>query len=274
LDPKTKGAKRDCIHDTKFMKTREQLHALAILGKAHVDLLVLAYEWWLGGSSEVEMDSYIREWCKNNSLRPAFLSYQDYPASYCAQKDDVVIHGIPSKSIGINSRLWGCDIGLSDGEWVLDAAWTACGKWATGEDRDLCESSFKALMAMIKACKAGVKTGTLGSVCASNSIPYRTCQGWYGHGVGRKLHLPPDIPQHGLSGGGETVLEGSLLALEPIVSAGDGSTIVSGDRWTVRTGDRAMSAHQETVVHVEADGARVIVPWWERLPLRKLLAEK
>jgi methionyl aminopeptidase len=216
------------------------------------------------GVTTRELDKIAEDRIRAEGGVPSFLGYRGYPASLCVSVNDEVVHGIPGRRRLKEGEIVSLDLGAIVEGFHGDLAVTvAVGRIAEGLKR-LLRVTEDALEEGIRAVRPG---GHLGDVSAAIQ-KYAERQGFSvvrdfaGHGVGRRLHEDPQVPNFGRPGNGILLRPGMTLAIEPMVNAGASDVTVDPDGWTVRTRDHKPSAHFEHTVAVTEAGADVLT----RLP--------
>ncbi len=199
---------------------------------------------------------------------PAFLGYtpegarRPYPATLCVSINDEVVHGIPneSKKVLKEGDIVGLDLGLTHNGVIVDAAITVPVGEVSEESKKLLRATEKALAAGIAKAIPGNHIGDISSAIQKEieNAGFKVVRELGGHGVGELVHEEPFIPNFGRAGEGELLLEGMVLALEPIAAAGKAAVTLAPDGYTYRTKDGSRSAHFEHTILLEASGARII----------------
>ena len=192
-------------------------------------------------------------------MKPAFKGYHGYPSSVCVSVNDEVIHGIPSKKRIIqDGDLVSVDLGIEYRGLFVDTAYTYMVGRVSKEAKQLVKTTYKALCEGIKQVKVGAKVGDIASAVQTfaEGQGCSVIRKFVGHGIGRKLHLPPEVPNFGHPGQGQTLEETMVLAIEPMVSAGGYDVDILEDGWTAKTADKSLSAHFEHTVAITKKG-----PW-------------
>jgi len=195
----------------------------------------------------------------------AFLGYAPdghppYPAWTCISVNEEVIHGIPGKRVLQEGDVVGCDVGVKLDGYFADSAWTfPVGRQSARTERLLAVAQ-EALYAGIEQAKLGGRVGDIGAAIERHvrRQGFTVVHEMVGHGVGRYLHEAPQIPNHGRRGTGPLLVEGTTLAIEPMVNMGGRQIEVLKDSWTIVTRDRSRSAHFEHTVAVTRNGARIL----------------
>ncbi len=195
---------------------------------------------------------------------PSFLGYRGYPASLCVSVNDEVVHGIPGRRRLQAGEIVSLDLGAIVEGFHGDLAVTVPVGEISGDLRRLLEVTATSLEEGIRRVRPG---GHLGDVSAAiqqyvEGHGFSVVREFAGHGVGRRLHEEPQVPNFGRPGRGVELRAGMTLAIEPMVNAGTADVTVDADGWTVRTKDHQPSAHFEHTVAVTDAGADVLT----RLP--------
>lgn len=208
----------------------------------------------------IELDRVIENFILKNGCRPAFKGYQGFPASICSSINEEVVHGIPGKRSLKPGDIISIDIGLELDGYYADAAATFPVGEISGEAVDLIEITKKALNKGIGMATAGNNLSDISHIiqATAESAGYSVVRDYVGHGIGREMHEEPQVPNFGLPGRGPELKEGMVLALEPMVNAGDYEVKVLADDWTVVTADGSLSAHFEHTVAITTDGPEIL----------------
>ena len=192
---------------------------------------------------------------------PAFLGYPGYPAVICISVNDEVVHGIPSdRRTLVEGDVVGLDFGASLGGWFGDAARTVPVGRVSPEAARLLAVGEEALRRAIAAAMPDARLGDVG-FAVQQYVEAEGCavvRDFVGHGIGRKLHEPPQVPNYGAPGMGLRLRPGMVLAIEPMVNAGGFEVRTLDDGWTAVTVDGSLSAHFEHTVAVTEDGPVVL----------------
>jgi methionyl aminopeptidase len=203
-----------------------------------------------------EADTYIRD----HGCIPGFLGYQDFPNSLCVSVNDEVVHGIPGPRVIEDGDLVSLDCGLIlDGWWADSGLSVACGE-AAPEVARLIEFTREALEAGIAAAQPGNHIGDIGHAVQTRAEAggYSLVREYVGHGIGRNMHEPPQVPNYGQPGTGNVLKPGYVLAIEPMVNLGGPQVRVLEDDWTVVTTDGKLSCYFEHTVAVTERGPEVL----------------
>lgn len=212
------------------------------------------------GVSTADLDAVAEEFIRAHGGFPSFKGYQGYPASICASVNDEVVHGIPGSRVLRAGDVIAVDIGVTLDGWVSDAARTHPVGEISAIARRLIDRTRVSLERGIEACRVGNHLGDIGHAVQSEveSAGFSVVRSLVGHGVGRAMHEPPQVPNYGRPGGGQRLQEGWVIAIEPMVNIGDHEVIMGDDGWTISSKDASLSAHWEHTVAVTADGPRIL----------------
>ena len=220
------------------------------------------------GVTTEELDDLAEAMIRDYDDEPCFLGYtpeggsRPYPATLCVSINDEVVHGIPNESIKIlkEGDIVGLDLGLTHNGIIVDAAITVPVGNVNDETKKLLRATEVALAAGIVAAIPGNHIGDIGSAIQKEieSAGFSVVKELGGHGVGDLVHEEPFIPNFGRAGKGELLIEGMVLALEPIANAGKAAVTLASDGYTFRTKDGSRSAHFEHTILIEKDKARII----------------
>ncbi|MFJ9442154.1 type I methionyl aminopeptidase [Kitasatospora sp. NPDC101235] len=249
------------------LKTDAGLAAMREAGRVVADALAAVREQAAVGVSLLELDEVARGVLKAAGAASPFLGYRPsfapvaFPAVICASVNDAVVHGIPDGYRLRDGDLVSIDCGAVLDGWAGDSAVSFTVGTARPEDTALIETTRRALEAGIAAAVVGNRIGdiahAIGTVARSDR--YGMLDGFGGHGIGRRMHEDPHVPNEGRPGRGYPLRPGLVLAIEPMLLAGgrdDHRT--DPDGWTLRTVDGSRAAHVEHTVAVTEDGPRIL----------------
>ena len=241
-------------------KSKAEIERMARAGKVVRGCLDLLADAAKPGVTTKELDRLAEEFIRSHGGVPTFKGYRGFPASICASPNDMVVHGIPGATRLSDGDIIGLDVGVTLDDFVADAAVTALVGEVSEEARALVRVTREALFKGIEQCRIGNRVGDISHAVQvhAESHGYSVVRTLVGHGVGRSMHEDPQVPNFGPSGKGPSLAEGVVLAIEPMINAGDYEVEVGGDSWAVYTRDGALSAHWEHTVAVTADGPLIL----------------
>lgn len=238
------------------IKTAPELVKMRAAGNLVGRLLVALSQRVKPGVSTGELDSFSRAFIEAEGAVPAFLGYHGYPASICASVNEQVVHGIPSKRALVEGDIVGIDVGAVLDGFVGDAARTFPVGTVSAEAQRLMQATRAALNAGIAAALNNGRVQDIGAAvqASAEGAGFSVVRDFVGHGIGRKMHEDPQVPNYGRRGLGAKLKAGMTLAIEPMVNAGGHEVDVLSDGWTVMTRDRRLSAHfEDTVIITEGE---------------------
>ncbi|MDO4910144.1 MAG: type I methionyl aminopeptidase [Corynebacterium sp.] len=221
------------------------------------------------GVSTLELDEIAETTIREAGAIPTFKGYGGFPGSICASNNDVIVHGIPSAEVVLEEGdLLSIDCGATLDGWVGDSAWSF-GIGELAEDVDKLNRATE--WVLMEGMKAMVPGNHLTDVSHALEVATRKAEqkfgvelfivdGYGGHGIGREMHMDPYLANEGRPGRGPILQEGSVLAIEPMLTLGTVDNAVLEDDWTVVTIDGSWAAHWEHTVAATAGGPRILTP--------------
>ena len=242
------------------LKTSKELSDMKLSCKISAQALRLAGELIRPGVSTAYVDKMLHEFILSQGARPTFLGYGGFPASACISINNEVIHGIPSEERIIqDGDIVSVDVGAAINGYTGDNAATFAAGRISGEAQKIMDVTKECLCRAIQAAQPGNRLGDIGHAVQScaESYGFAVVRDYVGHGVGRKLHEDPAIPNYGTQGHGLKLLPGMTLAIEPMINI-KGSAVVVRPDGTVLTKSRSLSAHFEHTVAITASGPVIL----------------
>ncbi len=214
------------------------------------------------GATTAELDRYAEAFIRGHAgAEPAFKGLYGFPATLCISVNHEVVHGIPSVRRRLaEGDLVSVDCGVKLEGFYADAAVTLPVGDLAPEAKELVELTREALYRGIAEARPGNRLGDVGAAIqeVADRHGYGVVRELVGHGVGRSPHEEPQVPNFGRRGKGMKLVEGLVIAIEPMFNLGTAGVRTLPDRWTVVTADRKVSAHWEHTVAVTADGPRIL----------------
>jgi methionyl aminopeptidase len=230
--------------------------ASAILAETLQELAGLVRE----GISTAELDDFARDGIRRRGGEPAFLGYNQFPASLCVSINEQVIHGIPGKRRLRAGDIVGLDIGINLQGYFSDTAITLPVGSVSAVRARLLSATRECLARGIKAATVGERISQISSAVYEHARAsgFEVVRQFCGHGLGFALHEEPQVPNYVSSGPNPRLKPGMVLALEPMVNAGTWEVEVLEDDWTVVTADRGDSAHFEHTIIIHKDRTEIL----------------
>ncbi|HUQ30128.1 MAG TPA: type I methionyl aminopeptidase [Candidatus Paceibacterota bacterium] len=251
-----------------IITTEKQRATLIEAGRRLAAVLEACADKVAPGVSTEELDDLAEQLIRDGGDEPAFLGYtpegaaRPYPATLCVSINEEVVHGIPNEETKILKLgdIVGLDLGLVHGGIIVDAAVTVAVGQTDSASLALMRATEEALVRGIDAAQVGNHIGDISSAIekAFKGTGFSVVKELGGHGVGDHVHEEPFVPNFGKEGEGEELVEGMVLALEPIASAGKAAVVIAPDGYTYRTKDGSRSAHFEHTILIEKDGPLVV----------------
>ncbi|MEV6996768.1 type I methionyl aminopeptidase [Streptomyces sp. NPDC093982] len=249
------------------LKTTRSIDAMYEAGQVVGQALTAVRKAADVGVSLLELDEVAREVLRDAGATSPFLGYRPsfapvpFPAVICASVNDAIVHGIPTGYRLRDGDLVSIDCGAELGGWTGDSAISFTVGSARPADVRLIETAERALAAGIGAAVVGNRLGdiahAIGSVC--RTAGYGIPEGFGGHGIGRKMHEDPSVPNEGPPGRGMRLRAGLVLAIEPmLIAGGEDGYHAAPDGWTLCTNDGSRAAHAEHTVAVTESGPRIL----------------
>ncbi len=242
------------------LKTSEQITLLREGGALLATILQNLTEQAIPGASMKMLDAEAERQIRAVGGEPVFLGYHGYPASVCLSRNEEVVHGIPGDRLLNEGDLLGIDIGMRYRGFVTDMAVTVPVGTISASAQQLLDTTRDALRAGIDAARVGARVGDIGAAVMHVVEPkgYGIVRALVGHGVGFELHEDPSIPNWGCIGEGPVLVEGAVIAIEPMITAGSPRVRTLPDQWTVVTKDGSLAAHFEHTIAITAEGPEIL----------------
>jgi methionyl aminopeptidase len=242
------------------LKTEEELviirESAQILGKAHGEVAKLIKP----GVKTLVLDKLAEEFIRDHGGVPSFKNYKGFPASLCISSNEIVVHGFPGTYEIKEGDIVSIDCGVQYKGYHSDSAYTYPLEGVKKETLLLLERTYDSLYLGIAQAKAGNRIGDVAYAIQSyvESFGYGVVRELVGHGVGKKLHEDPEVPNYGKRGKGVKLVPGMVFAIEPMINQGTKSVVQERDGWTIRTADKKPSAHFEHMVAVHKDRTEIL----------------
>ncbi len=242
-------------------KTADEIEIMAEGGRIVGRILKLMEEVVKPGITTSAIEAEAERLSGSFGIVPAFKGYSGYPSAICVSVNEEVVHGIPSRKRRLREGdIVGLDFGALHKGFFSDSAVTLPVGRINDRARRLLEVTRTALEKGIQAAVVGNRLGDLGHAVQSfvEGNGYSVVKVFVGHGIGKKLHEDPQVPNFGESKWGACLEEGMTIAIEPMVNEGGDSVRVLEDGWTAVTADGSLSAHFEHTIAVTKNGPRIL----------------
>ena len=212
------------------------------------------------GVTTAQLDRIADESIRSMGGVPTFIGYNSYPSAICTSVNDEVVHGMPGKRVLADGDLLSLDIGTTLEGYVSDSAITvAIGNVSEAAQR-LMRVTQECLMLGIAQMQVGNHLGDIGHAVQQHaeSNGYGVVRALVGHGIGRKMHEDPQVPNYGSPGQGALLRNGLVLAIEPMITEGTWEVATLADGWTVVTEDGKLAAHFEHTIAITDQGPKIL----------------
>jgi len=247
------------------VKSAKEIERMRVSCRVAAEILQAVAARVQPGVTTAELDQFAGELIRQAGGKSPFLGYKGYPGNVCVSVNDEVVHGIPGKRRVQYGDIVSLDVGIILDGFVGDNATTASVGVLDPRTQELLQVTEEALYAGIAVARTGKRVGDI-SWAIQSLVESRGCsvvREFVGHGVGRKMHEEPQVPNFGRPGEGPKLKPGMTLAIEPMVNGGTAEVVMLKDGWTVVTADHAPSAHYEHTVLI-TDGEPEILTWLKK----------
>jgi len=241
-------------------KSKKEIEKMRASGKLVGQVLSHLRSLVEPGISTIEIDKVAEKMIRDAGALPTFKGYNGFPYSICASVNEQVVHGFPSGYKLKEGDIFSIDCGATLEGFVGDSATTVPVGKVDEERLKLIRITEECLELAIEQCRAGHHLGDIGWAVQHHAEThgYSVVRDYVGHGIGRRMHEDPQIPNYGKPGLGPKIKAGYVFAVEPMVNKGTHFTKVLSDGWTVVTMDGQPSAHVEHTIAITEEGPEVL----------------
>lgn len=241
-------------------KTSEEIELIKesaqILGKAHAEIARMIKP----GAKTSDMDQVAEEFIRDHGGVPSFLNYNGFPYTLCVSPNEQVVHGFPSTSELRDGDILSIDCGVFYKGFHSDSAYTYPVGDVEEDDMQLLKVTKESLYKGIDVAVVGKRIGDISYAIQHyvEGFGFSVVRELVGHGVGKELHEAPEVPNYGKRGKGPLLKKGMVIAIEPMINLGKKEIVQETDGWTIRTRDRAFSAHFEHTIAITNGKADIL----------------
>jgi methionyl aminopeptidase len=241
-------------------KSAREIEQMERAGSVVLETIELLGECIKPGVTTQELDDIADEFIRSKGGIPTFKGYRGYPASICTSPNSMVVHGIPGEYRLADGDVLSVDVGVTLGGFVGDSAYTFPVGEISEEAQRLLDTCQAALAAGIEQARPGNHLYDIGHAVqkTTEEADFSVVRSLVGHGVGRKMHEDPQIPNFGEPGRGPLLQPGMTFAIEPMINSGGPDVYLHDDEWSISTVDGSLSAHFEHTVAVTEEGPRIL----------------
>ena len=243
-----------------IIKSHDEIALMKRAGKIVGETLLLLEKEVRPGVTTADLDKIAEEFITKHGAKPSFKGLYGFPSSLCISVNEQVIHGFPGAYVLKEGDIVSIDCGACLDEFHGDAARTFPVGNISVYAQKLIDITQESFFEGIKFAKEGNKLNDISYGIQSyvEAAGFSVVRDFVGHGIGRKVHEDPNVPNFGKFGRGPKLLEGMVLAIEPMVNAGTYKVKTLKDGWTVVTADFSLSAHYENTVAILSDGPEIL----------------
>jgi len=243
------------------LKTKSDLGLMRRAGQLAAQVLTELKPHVQAGVTTKELDRIAEKFIRKNGGVPTFIGYRGYPATLCVSINEEVVHGIPGGRKLEQGNLVSIDVAATVDGFVGDTATTyVVGDYPSAKAKRLVEVTKASLLKAIDAMRPGNRLGDV-SFAVQEFVEkngFGVVRDFVGHGIGRKMHEEPPVPNYGQPGTGIKLETGLVLAIEPMVTEGHWQVKVLSDGWTVVTADGLLASHEEHTVALTENGPEIL----------------
>jgi methionyl aminopeptidase len=212
--------------------------------------------WLRPGMTGIELDKKAEEYIRDHQGVPAFKGFHGFPASLCISRNEEVVHGIPNEQAFKAGDVLSIDCGVLKNGFYGDSAYTFALGEVSEEVQKLLRITKESLELGVLQAKSGNRIGDISYAVQEHTEEknnYGLVRELVGHGIGKQLHEPPEVPNYGKRGRGLVLKEGLVIAIEPMINLGTRRVKQLKDGWTLVTQDKKVSAHFEHTVAIRKE---------------------
>ncbi len=243
-----------------LIKTQEEIELMRENGILVSKTLAEVGKIVAPGVTTLELNRVAETFIRDNGAIPSFLGYEGFPAALCISVNDVVVHGFPSNYILKEGDIVSVDCGTFYKGYNGDSAYTFPVGEVDAETQMLLDVTKESLYRGIAQAIAGNRTGDIGHAVQSyaESFGFSVVRELEGHGIGKKMHERPGVPNYGRPGQGVKLQDGMTICIEPMINSGIRNVYLAKNGWAVHTADQKKSAHFELTVVVRKGQAELL----------------
>lgn len=243
-------------------KTPEQIQAMREGGKILAQIFDDIRGYVRSGLTEQDIDKFVDTKIKEYGASATYKTSEvNFPGAICISTNEEIVHGVPSSYVLRKGDVVSFDLVITYKDMKTDSAFTmVVDEQPKGAVKHLLSATERSLYAGIDVIKGPVYTGDIGAAIERvlKDAKLGIVRELVGHGVGLKMHMPPDIPNYGRKGTGVLLKPGDTIAIEPMATLGGEGIIELDDGWTYATRDDSLAAHFEHTVLITESGAEII----------------
>lgn len=243
-----------------FLKTDDEIELMRIANRLVGMTLGEVAKHIQPGVTTLHLNEIAEEFIRSHGAIPSFLGYNGFPYSLCISVNENVVHGFPSDYVMKEGDVISVDCGTEINGFCGDSAYTFCVGEVDEKVKALLRTTKESLYKGIEKAVDGNRVGDIGDAVQTycEKRGYSVVRELVGHGIGRKMHESPEVPNYGKRGTGPLLKKGMCIAIEPMINMGSKNVVFEKDGWTVRTKDRKPSAHFEHTIAIREGKADIL----------------
>ncbi len=243
-----------------FLKNNSEIEKLYCAGQIVKETLLMLEENIVPGVTTLDLDKIAEEFILSKKSKPGFKGLYGYPFTLCTSVDDEVVHGLPNNKKLEQGQIVGIDVGSIYEDYYGDHAKTFAVGTVDLQTKELMNITQECLYKGIEEAQIGNKIGDIGYAIQQHAENhgFSVVRELVGHGIGKKLHEEPQVPNFGIKGEGVLIEDGMCLAIEPMINMGSCEVYTKSDDWTVCTKDGKLSAHFEHSIAITKNGIKIL----------------
>ena len=243
-----------------FLKNNSEIEKLYYAGQIVKETLLMLEENIVPGVTTLDLDKMAEEFILSKKSKPGFKGLYGYPFTLCTSVDDEVVHGLPNNKKLEQGQIVGIDVGSIYEDYYGDHAKTFAVGTVDLQTKELMNITQECLYKGIEEAQIGNKIGDIGYAIQQHAENhgFSVVRELVGHGIGKKLHEEPQVPNFGTKGEGVLIEDGMCLAIEPMINMGSCEVYTKSDDWTVCTKDGKLSAHFEHSIAITKNGIKIL----------------
>jgi methionyl aminopeptidase len=243
-----------------YLKTPYQIDRIEYVNKLGAEFLKICYDYIKSGMATFELEELSIWFCEKNKVRPSFYKYHGFPYRLCVSINDEIVHGFPDSYVVKDGNIVSVDFGVEKDGYFSDAAFTKVIGKVPKNIKKLVETTEECLYKGIEQAVPGNRIFDISRAIQLHAAQHNfdTVRDFVGHGVGLKVHEPPQVPNYVSIGTNWKLRPGMVLAIEPMLVEGSYEIKISPNNWTVFTADGKMAAHFEHSIAILDTGPKIL----------------
>lgn len=243
-----------------YLKTPAQINRIEYVNKLGAEFLNICYNYIKSGIATIELEELAILFCEKNKVNPSFYNYNGFPHRLCVSVNDVIVHGFPDMYVLKDGDIISIDFGVESGGYFSDAAFTKIIGKVPKNTEQLVKTTEECLYKGIEQAIPGNRLFDISKAIHVHAIlnNFDTIREFVGHGVGLKVHEPPQVPNYVSMSTNWKLRVGMVLAIEPMLVEGSYKILTHPNNWTTFTSDGKMAAHFEHSIAVLKTGPKIL----------------